>query len=327
VVDPQPFLSKSSQRGGIEKVRDLKPMALVSAWFGPWPAWMPLYLESVRANRDVDWILVSDQPPPDDLPVNVSLIGTSLSGFLDRIGRCTGLDLSAIDAPYKLCDLKPTYGHVFQHELSSYRSYGHADIDVIFGDLRHFYTDEVLDRYDVISTHTNIISGHLAVFRNSDRVRLAYQRIRNWEALATDPNHHSLDEVGHCRVYRSRGFLNLRKLLWQTMFREQFSTPDARLPWRDGSSKWPATWYWNNGHLNNSADPGGCYPYLHFMAWHSNRYRDDGNAPWPQLERLAQVTATEARANGFTISPRGFMPLEMGRLGRQSCRYTDPHLG
>ena len=59
--------------------------------------------------------------------------------------------------------------------------YGWCDTDLLFGDIRSVYTDEILARYDVLSTHADRISGHFALFRNTRRNRTMYRRIYRWQ--------------------------------------------------------------------------------------------------------------------------------------------------
>lgn len=287
----------------------MKPLVLISAWFGPWPAWIGLHLETCRHNPGVDWLLVTDQAPPTDSPPNVRFIRLTLPEFFARIGQAIGLALPDFPA-YKLCDLKGAYGHVFAADIAGYRSFGFNDLDVFFGDIRHFYTDALLARYDVISTHPDRVSGHLAVFRNSERLRTAYRRIPGWAAKTLDPAIHALDEGALRRQLRRED--KLRRLLGRSrlLFEERFSTIEGT-PWRDGTGNWPREWRWRNGRLTNTVDGDGMpYLYLHVMAWHSNRWRKTGTAPWPELPHgPVQVSLPQARAEGFAISPAGLLPI------------------
>lgn len=52
----------------LEAVRLMKPLALIVVWFGKWPDWINLYLASCRWNPEVEWLVVTDQEPPDNRP-------------------------------------------------------------------------------------------------------------------------------------------------------------------------------------------------------------------------------------------------------------------
>ena len=52
---------------------------------------------------------------------------------------------------YTLCQYKPAYGHIFADYIKEYTHWGYSDIDVVFGDLRRWITDEELTDYDIVS--------------------------------------------------------------------------------------------------------------------------------------------------------------------------------
>lgn len=43
-----------------------------------------------------------------------------------------------------MCDYKPTYGLAFKKWLGKYDFWGYCDFDLLLGNLRKFFTDEVL---------------------------------------------------------------------------------------------------------------------------------------------------------------------------------------
>ena len=53
-----------------------------------------------------------------------------------------------LHTPYKLCDYKPAYGEIFAPELSGYDFWGYGDMDLVFGDLRAYFTEDKLRKYD-----------------------------------------------------------------------------------------------------------------------------------------------------------------------------------
>jgi hypothetical protein len=74
-----------------------------------------------------------------------------------------------LDAPYKLCDYKPTYGYVFADYISQYDYWGYCDVDMIFGNLRHFLTEDIIGRYDKYYK-----LGHLTLFHNDSENNTAF---------------------------------------------------------------------------------------------------------------------------------------------------------
>src|SRR5690606_34453407 len=50
-------------------------------------------------------------------------------------------------------------------------------------------------------------------------------------------------------------------------FIEAFSTPNAGVPWVDGSYNFPSLWKWEAGKLTNNSTAEREYPYFHFFGW------------------------------------------------------------
>ena len=59
--------------------------------------------------------------------------------------------------PYKICDLRLGWGTIFRDHVADYDFFGWGDIDVIYGDLRKFLTNDVLD-HDIVSLLTGIFN-------------------------------------------------------------------------------------------------------------------------------------------------------------------------
>lgn len=292
--------------------RDLKSILIILPWFGPWPTWMRCFLESCRWNASVDWLLVSGAPPPDDLPPNVRLISTSFADYAAKIAARLCLNIKWSE-PYKLCDLKPTWAVVHAEEVAGYDYWGFGDLDVIYGDIRQFYTPDVLS-HDVISAHADRIGGHFALLRNTPRINTAFQRVPFWRYYLSAAEHKGFDEKHFSRLFAPQWANGLRRRLKSPVFLggglfvERFSTNIAPLTWIDGSNHWPTRWFWRRGHLTSENSGAREFLYLHFSNWQSDRWTRGGPAPWKTLEKLVRLDAP--RPEAFTISAQGFTPLE-----------------
>jgi hypothetical protein len=117
---------------------DQPSILMILTWFGPWPGWMRLFLESCRWNASVDWLLAGDAPPPDDAPPNVRFLTLSFADWREMAARRLGVPL-AWREPYKLCDLKPAYAVIHADIVAPYDHWGFGDLDVIYGDIRRHY--------------------------------------------------------------------------------------------------------------------------------------------------------------------------------------------
>ena len=52
---------------------------------------------------------------------------------------------------YSQADLQPAYGVIFDEYIQGFDFWGHFDIDVVWGDIRSFITEEILKNYQIIS--------------------------------------------------------------------------------------------------------------------------------------------------------------------------------
>lgn len=295
-------------------------LVILIPYFGVWPEWFDLYLLSCQKNPDVDWLFYTDCPVPPNVPQNVRFVHTSFSSYQQMVSDRLGISFSP-SSPYKLCDLKPALGFIHEQDIKGYDFFAVGDIDIIYGQIRDFITDDLLQKYDVIGTHHRRLSGHFAIFRNTDQYRQAFRKIPDWQKLMEKNEHLGLDESKFSKLFvRHKNHpLWLRKL-WsyssryqrRVLFREQYSTILAPITWLDGSMEHPQQWFWRDGHLTNNQDNRE-FMYLHFMNWKSNRWlpKNLRNAPaaWSSLDKLVHVDIDDARQKGFQISPQGFTPI------------------
>jgi hypothetical protein len=293
-----------------------KKIIFLMPYFGCWPEWFEFYLESCRWNSSIDWLFFTDCPMPENAPANVRFITVSFQDYQQLVSDRLGINFKT-ESSYALCNLKPAYGFIHQEYLDGYDYFGFGDVDVIYGDLRAFYTDEVLS-YNTLSTHKNRVSGHLFPIANNERWRNAFRQIPNWQYWMSQPINVPMDEG-----YFTKLLLGYRRLpvamrkLWAVfdpykrnhLFREQFSTVLSEYPWIDGTYNYPKKWFWHQGKL--TVETGEELMYLHFMNWKSSRYlrkHYGDRAAWESLPQLIDPALTDL-SQGFCISPLGFTPL------------------
>lgn len=140
----------------------MKKCCFVIPYFGKLPNYFQLFLNSCKYNQDYNWLLFTDDNSEFVYPSNIQRILIDFEELkkLFQSKFDFGIELSR---PYKLCDYKPAYGYVFQDYLKEYKCWGHCDIDLIFGKISHFITDDMLDIYDKL-----FCLGHLVIYKNTD---------------------------------------------------------------------------------------------------------------------------------------------------------------
>jgi len=301
-------------------------IAIFIPYFGSWPDWIDLFFETARRNPTIDFLVFADCDAEAFAAPNIHVRPTSFDEYVERARSALGLPFDPPDG-YKLCDLRPFFGTLHETEFSGYDFYGWCDTDILFGDIRRFYTDEVLARFDVLSTHADRISGHFALFRNTRRNRTMYRRIYRWQQHLLDPEFVGLDEHGMTNAYLMTVFDKANeKFQWKLdnpvtrlaaarrrrgiYLVEQYTTPFVPYPWFDGSvnSAQPDEWWYRDGRITNSRDGDREFIYLHLMNFKSSRWRHDGtNAPWEGLDRICRASARDMAA-GIVIDDSGIAP-------------------
>lgn len=279
-------------------------------YFGRWPFWMPFFLETCRYNPDIEWLFFTDCGEPEALPQNVKIRACSFSEYCRLVSERLGIDFSPAN-PYKLCDIKPALGYVHADELGGVDFWGFSDIDLVYGNLRAYFTAERLARFDLLSTHERRISGHLCLMRNTTQMRELFMAVSGWQENFSSQQHLAFDEAAFARLFIRRKnwpgplrrFADLfNPLRRRSEFEEAFSTPDARIAWHDGRPGFPKHWNWRKGRLVNDRDGTREFPYFHFITWKSK--------VWPALSAAQLLPDMEILEGGeWSVTAEGFRPI------------------
>lgn len=264
-------------------------IALIMPYFGKWPQWSGLFFDSCKCNTSIDFWFFTDCQVPESTKEakNMHFVEVSFEDYCNMVSERLGVDFHPAK-PIKLCDLKPFYGHIHHDILEGYDFWGYGDCDLVWGDIRAFYTDSLLRRYNVLSTHADRLSGHLAILHNTPKITELPLKHRDWRKILMDENNHAFDEQAFTLMLYPGA-----KLLWKThkwiflkfrfdnewfaytrfcdrfnrlaglhrrriLFTERDTTPWEE-PWMTGKK-----WLYENGHVVDT-DTGEEIIYLHFL--------------------------------------------------------------
>ena len=117
----------------------------------------------------------------------------SFEEYCDNVSKHLKVDFHPEHA-YKLCDLKPFYGFIHQDILRQYEFWGYGDNDLIYGNLNVLTNDNMLNSYDVITTMSERIAGHFAIFRNNEKYRTLGFKCPQWKEHLLSSEHVGFDE-------------------------------------------------------------------------------------------------------------------------------------
>jgi hypothetical protein len=172
-----------------------KSIALVICYIGKLPWYFDYFAHSCKFNTTVDFFIITDDKSYSKLlPANVKIIHRTLDEINSSATEKLGL-LVQISNGYKLCDFKPTYGILFSELLQGYDFWGHGDIDVVFGDIRNFITEEILHDYDMISVRHDFLTGQFLLFKNNERMNSLFTLSRDYKRVLCSEQHYCFDET------------------------------------------------------------------------------------------------------------------------------------
>lgn len=144
-----------------------KRIIFIIAYFGKFRADFAFWLKSVEHNPDVDFLLFTDQTLIK-VPKNVTVVKTSLQE-IQQLAQKNIWEGCRIEHPYKMCDYKTAYGDLFCDYIKDYDFWGHCDVDLVFGNIRHYITNDILENYDRIG-----LEGFFTLYRNTPETNRHY---------------------------------------------------------------------------------------------------------------------------------------------------------
>lgn len=288
----------------------LSKICIVIPYFGKWPFWLNFFLASCRENPTVNWLIYTDCGIPESVPNNVKLVEMTYRKYCVLVSKRLGVIFEPAN-PYKLCDIKPALGLIHEEELSGYDFWAFGDLDLVYGNLRKYFTEQRLNEKKVFSTHRTRISGHLCLLKNNSELRNAFKKIIDWERKFIHEQHLALDEKDFSRIFlRNKNSPNWVKKLaalrdpWLSIaeFNEAYTTPNGRIPWLDGTYNFPMSWQWKSGELNVNGFETICFPYFHFLIWKSG-WRNSATE-----KNIAQnlIQKSQGELTHFKITISGF---------------------
>lgn len=286
----------------------MKKILLTVTYFGSWPKWFPAFLASCAANRDVDWLFLTDcECGAINFP-NIRVVSMSMEGFNRRASDALGISVRKL--PYSQLDLRPAYGHIFRDFYEGYDFWGHVDVDVVWGNIRKFVTDKLLDSCDILSGRQNAFAGHFTVYRNNPEINAIYRRHPDWEGIMTREAYQHFDEklMGIFFKY------GLPKDL-KGKIRVQWSEALVLDWWALANRR--NGWEWRNGALYDGQ--GKEHMYIHFMTWKPHMRHIDFRAG--ELPESFRVTHRGIWSKAMTLNDRLHLRFPIRFLAESYSRY------
>jgi len=240
----------------------MKSIVLIVPYIGKWPFWFDAYLISISKNPTVHWLFITDCGIPASFPDNVRFIPSTLQEVNEKINSVLQAEVPL--TPRKLCDIRPAYGKVFQEYIKEYDFWGFCDVDIVWGDIRKFVTNEMLSNYDIISSRKEALSGHFTIFRNNDQLNNYYKTIPNFNYLIEQKRYMWAEEQVFTKYLHSqKDNPRTPKVFWKTILCNQENGRDSHQEY------YLDKWLWKEGKMLELKDGKAINEvmYLHFINW------------------------------------------------------------
>jgi len=169
-------------------------IVFINFYLGKFPWYFPFFIKSCVANPTIDFLIFTDAHYEADLPRNVKIIPFTLEQFNQLATNVLGFDVF-VKNHYKLCEFKPAFGLLFSNYLQNYDFWGVTDIDVVYGRIRRFIDDTMLDTYDIVCVRNDYITACCMLFRNSKHINNLFKSSKDYEMVFTNSRYFGFDET------------------------------------------------------------------------------------------------------------------------------------
>lgn len=174
----------------------MKKVLLFFPHFGQLPPQYHAWRASALRNPDIDFLFFTDCDV--ESAKNIIVQKMTLDDFRQAVQSKFDFPIT-LDRPYKICDFRPAFAYIFTDLVKGYDFWGWGDLDVVYGDIRHFITDEVLASHKMISGW-----GHLTLYHNDEDTNTYFMKpvdgYQDYKDVFTRPESRYYDE------YKYKGF-------------------------------------------------------------------------------------------------------------------------
>lgn len=222
-------------------------IVFIVPYYGKFPDYFQewIYSAGFLKKENIDFLLISDIDIKFSLPENIHVLDISFNEFRRRVQKKFDFKVS-LTTPYKLCDFKATLGYVFSEEIKEYEFWGNCDIDQVWGSIKTFISEDILEKYDRIQ-----FLGHFILYRNSLEINTLFMKkgaIYNYKKVFSDEMHYSFCEhSGMMKIVVDNNISNYLAINYADLS-PRFS---RMIVSRRENYKYQII-YWENGHIYRS---------------------------------------------------------------------------
>lgn len=239
-----------------------KKALIIACYIGKLPKCINIWLKSCKVNSDFDFLLVTNDKVTDTLPDNVIVLYQELSDIKERFQKCLDFKIS-LERAYKLCDFKPIYALAFEDYVKDYPFWGHCDIDMVFGRINQFFTDEMFEKYDRLGS-----LGHLTLYKNNDQMNQLYEKKGtpfSYRKVFASGYSYGFDERFGYNMLCIYNHINWLDCKWQFCLDKNFGYPYS---FSNGQNYDEQTVLWKDGRIYQVYKEDGEIKYEEKMYYH-----------------------------------------------------------
>lgn len=246
----------------------MKSICYIVPYFGKIPKEFQIWLDTCKFNETINWIIITNDMSEFDYPNNVQRIQMSFEEVKQRIQQYFDFTIQ-LENYWEISFFKPAYGEIFQEYIQKYDFWGHCDIDLMWGNIRKFITDDILEKYEKIG-----FQGHSTLYKNTKEINRRYKTIVpgqiSYKDVYSGKVKYSFDENGMEKIYN---FLNIdyyKETNFAHLSKYDYSFYLKYLPDRDSYKNERQIFIWKNGklerlYLDNGKIGNEEFMYIHFF--------------------------------------------------------------
>lgn len=171
----------------------MKSIIVIFPYFGKLPPQYKMWRASALYNTDVDFLFFTDCNV--ESAKNIMVHKMTFADFKQMVQSKFDFPI-VLDRPYKICDYRPAFAYALSDYIRGYDFWGWGDLDVVYGNIRHFITEEVLSHYKMISGW-----GHFTLYHNDEDTNTFFMKpidgYKDYKEVFTQPSSLYFDEYNY----------------------------------------------------------------------------------------------------------------------------------
>ena len=170
----------------------MQKIVVIFPYFGNLPPQYRAWRATALCNPSIDFMFFTDADV--DPAENIIIHKMQFSAFQQIVQKAFDFQIT-LNRPYKLCEYKQSYGYILQDYIKDYDFWGFGDLDLVYGDLRFFFTENVLSHKFLLGW------GHLTLLHNDEDTNTYFmkqvQGYQNYKDAFTTNKITFFDEFGY----------------------------------------------------------------------------------------------------------------------------------